>query len=211
MSHKTDCSGSDQEAFKSFVPKPIIVCGPSGAGKSTLLKRIFNEFPDRFGFSVSHTTRNPRPGEQNGKDYHFVTKEEMTKQIELGNFIESAQFSGNYYGTSYKAIEDVLSSNRSVILDIDMQGVQILQTQLKSGASKLTEKPMFIFLAPPSVQELEKRLRGRGTETEESLNKRLEAAKRELEWGMVPGSVDLVIVNDDVEVAYSKLREALTM
>jgi guanylate kinase len=90
-----------------------------------------------------------------------------------------------------------------------MQGVQILQSQVQSGTSRLSEKPIFIFLAPPSVDELEKRLRGRGTETEESLSKRLEAAKREMDWGLKPGSVDLVILNDDVEVAYTALRTAL--
>ncbi|KAJ3211086.1 guanylate kinase [Dinochytrium kinnereticum] len=207
--------------------RPIIICGPSGAGKSTLLKRLFKEFPDRFGFSVSHTTRKPRPGEETGKDYHFVTPEIMQRDIEKGNFIEHAQFSGNFYGTSYQAVEDVLSQNRNVILDIDMQGVKIIQSQLAAGTSRFSAlplKPVFIFLAPPSIEDLKNRLTARGTEkkpidnyvsyhtsqTEESLNKRLTTAKGEMEWGMEPGSVDLVIVNDSVDDAYLKLRAALT-
>ncbi|KAI9209589.1 P-loop containing nucleoside triphosphate hydrolase protein [Polychytrium aggregatum] len=200
------CAGKEQAAF---TPRPIVMCGPSGTGKSTLLKRLFAEYPDKFGFSVSHTTRKPRPGEVNGKDYHFVEREVMLQEISVGKFIESAEFSGNIYGTSYRAIEDVLASGKNVILDIDMQGVLILQRQLASGEQKLSGKPLFVFIAPPNVQELEKRLKGRGTENEESLAKRLDAAKRELEWGLKPGSVDAVIVNDDVEKAYVELKTVI--
>ncbi|KAI8609638.1 P-loop containing nucleoside triphosphate hydrolase protein [Chytriomyces sp. MP71] len=181
----------------------------SGAGKSTLLKRVFAEYPDKFGFSVSHTTRKPRAGEVDGKDYHFVTKEQIVKDIAAGLFIESAQFSGNYYGTSYAAIKDVLNTNKSPILDIDMQGVKTLQSQLAKGEAKLNPKPLFVFLAPPSVEELERRLTGRGTENAESLAARLAAAKAELEWGMAKNNgIDRVIVNDDVERAYKELKEA---
>ncbi|KAJ1565999.1 hypothetical protein HK405_011142 [Cladochytrium tenue] len=133
----------------------------------------------------------------------------MLKEIEAGNFLESAQFSGNYYGTSYKAIEDVLASSRSVILDIDMQGVKQLQAQLAEGRSRLAQRPLFVFLAPPSVTELERRLRGRGTESEDSLQKRLAASRAEMEWGTQPGAVDFVIVNDEVDAAYERLRLAL--
>ncbi|KAI9351433.1 P-loop containing nucleoside triphosphate hydrolase protein [Obelidium mucronatum] len=195
---------------KKFVPRPIVVCGPSGAGKSTLLKRIFAEYPDKFGFSVSHTTRKPRAGEVDGKDYHFVSKEQIVKDIAAGLFIESAQFSGNYYGTSYSAIQDVLRANKSPILDIDMQGVKTLQNQLAKGEAKLNPKPLFVFLAPPSVEELEKRLTGRGTESAESLAARLNAAKAELAWGLGQNNgIDHVIVNDDVDVAYNKLKKVL--
>ncbi|KAJ3287328.1 guanylate kinase [Rhizoclosmatium globosum] len=195
---------------KKFVPRPIVVCGPSGAGKSTLLKRIFAEYPDKFGFSVSHTTRKPRAGEVDGKDYHFVTKEHIVKEIAEGKFIESAQFSGNYYGTSYAAIQDVIKNNKSPILDIDMQGVKTLQSQLAKGEAKLNPKPLFVFLAPPSVEELEKRLAGRGTENAESLAARLNAAKAELAWGLSSNNgIDHVIVNDDVDVAYNKLKKVL--
>ncbi|KAJ3067611.1 guanylate kinase [Podochytrium sp. JEL0797] len=199
---------TQQEQTKG--PRPIVVCGPSGAGKSTLLKRIFAEYPDKFGFSVSHTTRKPRAGEVNGKDYHFVSKDQIEKEISQGLFIESAQFSGNYYGTSYAAIQDVIRGNKSPILDIDMQGVKTLQSQLAKGETKLNPKPLFVFLAPPSVEELEKRLTGRGTESAESLAARLAAAKSELAWGLGGNNgIDHVIVNDDVDVAYHKLKRVL--
>ncbi|KAJ3293463.1 hypothetical protein HK104_004434 [Borealophlyctis nickersoniae] len=185
------------------------MCGPSGTGKSTLLKKLFQEYPDTFGFSVSHTTRKPRAGEMDGREYHFVEKEKMKAEVAEGKFIESAEFAGNMYGTSYKAVEDVLSSGRHVILDIDMQGVLQLQNQLASGQAKLSGKPLFIFVAPPSVAELEKRLRGRGTETDESAAKRLEAAKKELEWGTKEGAVDAVIVNDDLDKAYGDLKKTI--
>lgn len=101
--------------------RPIVISGPSGAGKSTILKRLFDEFPDKFGFSVSHTTRSPRAGEQNGREYHFVTKEEFLDLIEKKGFIEHAQFGGNYYGTSVKAVEDIAEKGRICILDIEME------------------------------------------------------------------------------------------
>ncbi|KAJ3103393.1 hypothetical protein HK100_004209 [Physocladia obscura] len=139
-----------------------------------------------------------------------VTREQMEKEIAAGLFIESAQFSGNYYGTSYRAIQDVLAANKSPILDIDMQGVKILQNQLAKGEVRLSAKPLFIFLAPPSVEELEKRLTGRGTETKESLAARLAAAKAELVWGLGGNNgLDYTIINDDFEVAYTKLKKIL--
>ena len=101
--------------------RPIVISGPSGSGKSTMLKRLFDEYPDRFGFSVSHTTRSPRDGEQNGRDYYFVTKEEFLDLVEKKGFVEHAQFGGNYYGTSIKAVEDIAEKGRVCILDIEME------------------------------------------------------------------------------------------
>jgi guanylate kinase len=100
---------------------PIVISGPSGAGKSTILKRLFDEYPDRFGFSVSHTTRGPRAGEENGREYHFVTKEEFQDLVEKKGFVEHAQFGGNCYGTSIKAVEDIAEKGRVCILDIEME------------------------------------------------------------------------------------------
>uniref|UniRef100_A0A8D0G6N9 Guanylate kinase n=1 Tax=Sphenodon punctatus TaxID=8508 RepID=A0A8D0G6N9_SPHPU len=182
-------------------PRPVVLSGPSGAGKSTLLKKLLKEYENVFGFSVSHTTRQPRPGEVNGKDYHFVTREQMQKEINAGEFIEHAEFSGNMYGTSKSAVQAVQGQNQICILDVDMQGVKNIK--------KTDLKPIYISVQPPSMDILEKRLRDRQTETEESLQKRLAAAHTDMELSNEPGLFDLVIVNSDLEDAYSQLKEAL--
>ncbi|MEE6467480.1 hypothetical protein FKM82_007265 [Ascaphus truei] len=182
-------------------PRPVVLSGPSGAGKSTLLKRLLKEFEGVFGFSVSHTTRQPRPGESNGKDYHFVTREAMQKGIQDGEFIEHAVFSGNMYGTSKAAVQAVQAMNQICILDIDMQGVKNIK--------KTDLNPIYISVHPPSVEILEKRLRDRKTESEESLQKRLKAAIEDIEISKEPGLFDAVVVNDDLEEAYSKLKGVL--
>ncbi|KAK6490455.1 guanylate kinase isoform X2 [Huso huso] len=182
-------------------PRPVVMSGPSGAGKSTLLKRLLREYEGVFGFSVSHTTRNPRPGEENGKDYHFVTKEVMQQGIGTGDFIENAEFSGNMYGTSKASVQDVQARNLICILDIDMQGVKNIK--------KTDLNPIYISVQPPSMEILEKRLRDRQTETEESLQKRLDAARTDMEISNEPGLFDIVIINDDLEEAYGKLKSVL--
>jgi guanylate kinase len=101
--------------------QPIVISGPSGAGKSTILKRLFDEFPGKFGFSISHTTRGPRGTEQDGKEYYFVTKEEFLELIEKKGFVEHAQFGGNHYGTSIKAVNDIAERGQVCILDIEME------------------------------------------------------------------------------------------
>lgn len=101
--------------------RAIVVSGPSGAGKSTILKRLFEEYPDRFGFSISHTTRGPRAGEQNGREYHFVTREAFNDLVEQKGFVEHATFGGNSYGTSIQAINDIAQQGRTCILDIEME------------------------------------------------------------------------------------------
>ncbi|GAB5593809.1 guanylate kinase [Umbelopsis nana] len=179
----------------------FVLSGPSGSGKSTLLKKLFAEYPDTFGFSVSHTTRQPREGEQNGKDYHFVTKESMIKEVEEGKFIESATFSGNMYGTSIKAVEDVVARGKVCVLDIDMQGVQAVK--------KTDLHPRYIFVQPPSLDTLEKRLRGRGTESEDAILRRLAASRQELEYAQQPNAYDRIIINDDLCKAYNELKNAI--
>ncbi|XP_075878920.1 guanylate kinase 1b isoform X3 [Nelusetta ayraudi] len=182
-------------------PRPVVLSGPSGAGKSTLLKRLMKEHEGVFGFSVSHTTRNPRPGEEDGKDYHFTTREAMQEGIDNGEFIENAEFSGNMYGTSKSAVEDVQAQNLICILDVDIQGVRrIKETDLN---------PIYISIQPPSMEILEKRLRDRQTETEESLQKRLDAARIDMELSKEPGVFDIVIINDDLERAYDELKAIL--
>ncbi|XP_012683351.1 guanylate kinase isoform X2 [Clupea harengus] len=182
-------------------PRPVVLSGPSGAGKSTLLKKLLKEFDGVFGFSVSHTTRNPRPGEENGRDYHYVTREVMQTSIDNGEFIENAVFSGNMYGTSKAAVQHVQAKNLICVLDIDMQGVKnIKRTDLN---------PIYISIQPPSMQELEKRLKDRKTESDESLKKRLQAASVDMELSKEPGLFDVVILNNDLDEAYGKLKEAL--
>ncbi|XP_054573128.1 guanylate kinase isoform X2 [Eptesicus fuscus] len=183
-------------------PRPVVLSGPSGAGKSTLLKRLLQEHGSIFGFSVSHTTRDPRPGEENGKDYYFVTREVMQRDIAAGDFIEHAEFSGNLYGTSKAAVRVVQAMNRICVLDVDLQGVRNLK--------KTDLRPIYIFVQPPSLEVLEQRLRQRNTETEESLAKRLVAAQADMESSKEPGLFDLIIVNDNLDKAYWSLKEALS-
>lgn len=182
-----------------MVGRPIVVSGPSGTGKSTLLKRLMGEYPDKFGFSVSNTTRKPREGEKDGVDYYFSTVDMFKKMIENKEFIEWAQFSGNYYGTSIAAVRKVSDElKRTCILDIDMQGVK--------SVKKTDLNARYLFLSPPSIEELKKRLEGRGTETADSLQKRIAAASAEMEYAKT-GAHDKIIVNDDLEKAYKEFKE----
>lgn len=179
--------------------RPIVISGPSGTGKSTLLKMLFKEYPTKFAFSVSNTTRQPRPGEKDGVDYRFVTKPQFETMVANGEFVEHAQFSNNYYGTSFAAIDHCTNElKRTCILDIDMQGVKSVKR------TKLNAR--FVFVEPPSIQDLRKRLEGRGTETKESLERRLGAAQAEMDYAAT-GAHDKVIVNDDLERAYQELKE----
>ncbi|XP_022204091.2 guanylate kinase isoform X1 [Nilaparvata lugens] len=179
--------------------KVLVVSGPSGSGKSTLLTKLFQEFPNTFGFSVSHTTRKPRDGEKGGIDYHFTTKEDMEKAISRGEFLESAVFANNMYGTSFAAIQAVCNEKKVCVLDIDIQGVkQVKNTDLDA---------VYVFIKPPNMEELEQRLRNRGSETEESLQSRIKAAKADMSYGEEPGNFDLVLVNDSVNNSYPKFRD----
>jgi len=155
---------------------PFVICGPSGVGKSVLIKHLQSRFPDKFGFSVSHTTRAPRPGETDGKDYHFSEHATMKKMVVDGKFVEHAEVHGNMYGTSKEAVDTVIQAGKICILDIDVQGAQIIH---QSG---MFDKIKFMFVLPPSKEELERRLRGRGTETEEKIQKRLTNAVGELDF-----------------------------
>lgn len=183
--------------------RPVVISGPSGTGKSTLLKKLFEEFPDSFGFSVSHTTRSPRTGEENGKAYHFVTREQFLKLVDENAFIEHAEFSKNMYGTSIQAVKDVAGEGKRCILDIDSQGVKLIK------ANHPDLSPIFIFLSPPSLGALKERLTGRGTESAETLAHRLAASTAEIEYARETGAYDAVVVNDNLEHAYQLLRKAI--
>ncbi|KAF8636430.1 hypothetical protein AX17_003612 [Amanita inopinata Kibby_2008] len=179
--------------------RPLVLSGPSGVGKSTLLQRLFNEFPDRFGFSVSHTTRDARPGETHGKQYYFVARQKFKDLIREGAFIEHAEFSGNFYGTSLESVCEVQRQGKRCILDIEAQGVQqIKRTNLN---------PIYLFISPPSVSTLRDRLHKRATESEASVQKRLATALSEIRYAKQPNIHDIIIVNDDLDRAYELFKK----
>lgn len=181
--------------------RPVVMCGPSGVGKGTLINRLMADFPGRFGFSVSHTTRAPRPGEEDGVHYNFVEKADMEADIAAGKFLEYAHVHENIYGTSLAAVEAVAEKGRVCVLDIDVQGAEIVK--------KSSLDAVFVFVSPPSMEELEARLRGRGTEKEESIQKRLANAAGEMAKTKVEGFFHAVIVNDDLDRAYGELKTAI--
>lgn len=182
-------------------PNPLVICGPSGSGKSTILKAVMSQpkYKDWLSFSVSHTTRQPRPGEVHGREYYFSDRESMKTEIEAGKFVESAEFSGNLYGTSKESVYKCKSQGKICVLDIDSQGVRSLKK-----SSNLS--PVYVFVKPPSMDALEDRLRSRKTETEESLAKRLHAAREEIAFGEEEGAFDALIVNDDLDSAVEQLK-----
>ncbi|KAG9449415.1 hypothetical protein H6P81_009380 [Aristolochia fimbriata] len=191
------------KGVKGDAPKPVVICGPSGVGKGTLISKLMKDFPSTFGFSVSHTTRSPRENEKDGVHYHFSERSIMEKDIRDGKFLESANVHGNLYGTSIEAVETVTDSGKRCILDIDVQGTRSVK------ASSL--EVVSIFICPPSFEELEKRLRARGTETEEQIQKRLRNARAELEQRETPGLFDHLLVNDDLEACYMNLKKILNL
>ncbi|KAL8658528.1 MAG: hypothetical protein Q9226_000941 [Calogaya cf. arnoldii] len=219
------------EAIATRLHRPVVISGPSGTGKSTILKRLFTAHPDTFGFSrfrhvgyptideVADTTRAPRSGERDGIEYNFTTKESFLKIVDEGGFIEHAQFGGNYYGTSVKAVKNVAEGGRICVLDIEMEVnstvlFKILYCGKKNPESKGVKQvkrtelhARFLFLSPPSIEVLEQRLRGRGTEDEEGLRKRLDQAAKELAFSKEEGVHDKIVINDDLEKAYREVDE----
>ena len=165
----------------------IILSGPSGVGKGTVREMLFKDESLNLAYSISMTTRLPRPNERDGIDYFFVTKEEFEKNIETGLLLEYAQFVGNYYGTPKNYVEELLNNGKNVVLEIEVQGA--LQVMSKCPEA------LTIFLVPPSFEELEKRIRGRRTEKEEVIKERLNKARKELE---TKDNYKYVVVNDEV-------------
>lgn len=175
----------------------FIVCAPSGAGKTTLCKRLLSEVSS-LAYSVSCTTRPPRPGEVDGKDYFFLSQEEFLKLCQENKFIEWAKVHGNYYGTLRSVVQEKLCAGQDLLFDIDVQGA----AQIKLN---ITAPAFFAFILPPSMAELEQRLRLRGTEEEATARKRLANACQEIEsahW------FDFLIMNGDVEQAYFEFKSA---
>lgn len=174
----------------------FIVSAPAGTGKTTLVQRLVNEFPC-VEMSVSYTTRKPRPGEKEGVHYNFVTKEEFEKKIADNDFLEYATLYGNFYGTSQSWVSERLKKGKHVMLVIDTQGALQLLGKIEAA---------FIFIEPPSLEELRKRLNNRKTEPPEVIEERLAWAKKEIESGR---HYDYRIVNDDLDTAYDVLRSIL--
>ncbi len=175
----------------------FVFSGPSGVGKGTLKAKLFEEFADRIAYSVSATTRGPREGEVDGKDYFFISRQEFERRVQNNEFLEHAEFAGNCYGTPRAYVEKLLDSGMNVVLEIDVQGALQVMKSMPECVS--------VFILPPSFEELEHRLRGRGTETEEKVRERLETAKRELPYAP---QYDYQIVNGgDIEAAYQSLRD----
>ena len=176
----------------------LVISGPSGVGKGTIINKLF-DMDDNLYFSVSATTRQPRQGEINGVHYTFKSIEEFEHDIETGEMLEHAQFSGNYYGTPRSAVEKKLSQGKDVVLDIEIQGAR--------NVKRLMPEAVLVYILPPSIDELKKRLNGRHTETEESVSSRLHTAYSELHEA--PELYDYFIVNDVVENAATKIEEIL--
>jgi guanylate kinase len=173
----------------------FILSAPSGAGKSSLINALLDQESSRpMQVSISHTTRDPRPGEENGKHYHFVTVENFQRQIEKNAFYEYAEVFENYYGTSEAAIDDQLAQGIDVFLDIDWQGAQQVRMKKPSVTT--------IFISPPSKQALEDRLRGRGQDSEEIIASRMAKAQSECSHFQ---EFDYIIINDDFKQALADL------
>ena len=150
---------------------PIIISAPSGAGKTTLCQALKKRLPD-LNFSISHTTRPPRKNEQDGTAYHFISREKFLEMTDRGEFLEWANIHDNYYGTARKNIESTLQKGKDLVLELDVQGVEALRA--------LKYKGVYIFVLPPSLEELEKRLTGRDTEPDAQIRQRLETGKKEI-------------------------------
>ncbi len=175
--------------------KLFVLSAPSGTGKTTILKKVMAEV-EGLKFSISHTTRLPRQGEKNGVDYHFVSKDDFKVAIEKGHFIEWAEVHSNFYGTSSEAIDQQLKNGIDVVLDIDVQGAEIIRSRDDVEAIDL-------FIAPPSLKELEGRLRGRGTEQEDAILTRLKNAGVEMQSA---NKYQYLIINDEVDIAAQSLK-----
>ncbi len=175
----------------------VVLTGPSGVGKGTLVRALLARHGDLF-LSVSATTRAPRPGEVDGREYFFVTQSQFQTMIEQGELLEWAEYAGNYYGTPRTSVESQIASGKKVILEIEVIGA--------SQVRKTFPEALRIFILPPSMEELEQRLRGRGQDADAAIALRLERAKEEL---AVSHEFDYEVVNDDLETALAKIEKIL--
>jgi len=178
--------------------KVIVIVAPSGTGKSTLIKRLQKAFPQLRGV-VTYTTRPIRSNETNGEDYHFVDLEKFEKLKAEEFFIEWAKVHGNFYGSSKESVHDKINIGENTLLEIDVQGAKAYMEEFKDNAK-------VIFLSPPSMEILEERLRGRGTETDDVIEVRLETAREEMKYR---DAFDFLIINDDIDRAFNELRDVV--
>lgn len=172
----------------------FVISAPSGTGKTTILKRVLREFPE-MEFSISYTTRPPRPGERDGVEYHFVSHDEFQRMLKGGVFAEWTNLLGNYYGTSKVFLEECFAQDIDVILDIDTQGAERIHKNYRNG--------VFIFILPPEIEELEKRLTRRGSESQEMIDLRIRNASKEIEK---VDNYDYVVINDRIDGAVQRIK-----
>lgn len=172
----------------------IVISGPSGVGKGTVRDALFAREGHNLVYSVSMTTRKPRNGEVDGREYYFVSREEFESRIKNNKFLEYAEFVGNYYGTPLDKVEENLNNGNEVVLEIEVQGAMQVRKKMKDA--------IFIFIAPPTMKDLEKRLNRRGTESKEIIKERYDKACREVELAYL---YDYIVVNDTVENAADKI------
>lgn len=173
----------------------IVLSGPSGVGKGTVRKEIFDDPTTSYKYSISMTTRQIREGEVNGVDYFFKTKEEFEALIQEDQFIEYAEYVGNYYGTPVQYVKDTMAEGHDVFLEIEVEGAKQVRKKFPDA--------LFIFLAPPSLDHLKERLIGRGTETDEKIQSRVNEARKEVE---MMNLYDYVVVNDEVHLAKERIQ-----
>ncbi|MFA6101013.1 MAG: guanylate kinase [Victivallaceae bacterium] len=184
----------------------LIVSGPSGTGKTTVCTRVREEMPE-LKFSVSCTTRAPRAGEQHGRDYYFLSREEFKRRIDNGEFIEYAEVFSNYYGTLKSEVIDRVEQGEDVFLDIDIQGAMQIR-QCSQQDPLLGNCCEFIFIAPPSLEELEKRLRRRASDSEEQIMQRLGKSKLEISYWK---HYDYLVINDRLDAAVEDMKSLIRM
>ncbi|MBE9142686.1 guanylate kinase [Planktothrix mougeotii] len=175
----------------------IVMTGPSGVGKGTLVRSLLNCHPD-LHLSVSVTTRSPRPGEINGQDYYFVDRHRFQEMLEQGELLEWAEFAGNCYGTPLIPVKEQIEAGTSVLLEIELEGARQIRGTFPSA--------LRIFIMPPSIDELERRLRSRGQDSEEAIRRRLMRAKAEID---AANEFDFEVINDDLDFALQRLESVL--
>lgn len=179
------------------IGKLIVLTGPSGVGKGTLMRALLQRHPE-LQYSVSVTTRSPRPGEIHGKHYYFISRNEFEQLVAAGKLLEWAEYAGNYYGTPRESVINQICSGKSIVLEIELKGARQIRASYPSALS--------IFILPPSLEELEKRIRSRAQDSEEAITRRMHRAKEEIS---AANEFDIQIVNDDFETALNSIEAAI--